>query len=66
LRPQADLRHQQQGLFALRQHLLDQRQIHLGLAAAGNAVEQERLVLTETGADRGDGLLLLVAELRSR
>ncbi len=63
LRRQADLRYQQQRLFALRQYLLDQCQINLGLAAAGNAIEQERLVLAETGADRGDGLLLFVAEL---
>jgi len=48
----------------LRQHLFDQRQIHLGLAATGDAIEQKRLVLTETGTDRSDGLLLFVIQLR--
>jgi hypothetical protein len=43
LRRQADLRHQQQRLPALRQRLRDQRQVHLGLAAAGDAVEHEWL-----------------------
>ena len=42
LRRQADLRHQHQRLFALTHHLLDGPQIDFRLAAAGDAVQQER------------------------
>ncbi|CAM5620981.1 hypothetical protein RLIN73S_07444 [Rhodanobacter lindaniclasticus] len=62
LQRQANLRHQQQRLPALRQHLLDQRQVDLGLAAAGDAVEQERLVAAKSGGDGGDRPALLVTE----
>ena len=40
---QGDLRHQQNGAFALFQGMLDQLDIHLGLAAAGNAEQQRGL-----------------------
>ena len=43
LRRQADLRHQHQRFLALPDHFLDGPQIDLGLAAAGDAVQQERL-----------------------
>ena len=39
---QGDLRHQDQGSPALLQHLLDQADIHLGLPASGDAVQQGR------------------------
>ena len=42
LRRQADLRHQHQRLLALAHHFLDGPQVDLRLAAAGDAVQQER------------------------
>ena len=65
LRGQSDLRHQQQGLLALGEHLFDQREIHLGLAAAGDAIEQEWLEAPQRFADSLDRLLLLFAQRRS-
>jgi hypothetical protein len=41
LRRQADLRHQHQHLLSKAQRVVDQAQVDLGLAAAGDAVEQE-------------------------
>ena len=42
LRRQADLRHQHDRLAAPRHHLLDGREVDLGLAAARDSVDQER------------------------
>ena len=42
LRREADLGHQHNRLAAARHHFLDRRQIDLGLAAAGDAMNQER------------------------
>jgi hypothetical protein len=64
LRRQADFRHQQQRLLAARQHLFDQRQVDLGLAAASDTVQQKRLVLAEARAHLRHRLRLLVAEYR--
>jgi len=65
LRCQVDFRHQQQDLFADGQRLVDQAQIDLGLAAAGDAVQQ---VAGETGCGV-DGVhrpRLLIGQLRRR
>ena len=52
---QADLRHQHQHLFAGGQHRRHGLQVDLGLAAAGDAVEQERLEAlgVDDGVDGG-------------
>ena len=47
LRSEADLRNQHQRLPTPRQAGLDRRQIDLGLAAAGDAIEQQRLEASE-------------------
>ena len=61
-RRQADLRHQQQRLLARRQGARDQAQVDLGLAAAGNAMQQKDAV-TGTGALYfSEHALLLVIE----
>ena len=53
LRRQADFRSQHQRLRAAFQHPGDQVQVDLGLAAAGDAVQQERI---EPSERRGDAL----------
>jgi hypothetical protein len=60
LRRQRDLGHQQQALPAGRDHGVDQPQIHLGLAAAGHAVQQADRVARrrEQGFGQCGGLVL--------
>ncbi|MNM95964.1 hypothetical protein D3C81_1084270 [compost metagenome] len=60
LRRQPDLRHQHQRLAALLQALADRLQIHLGLAAAGDTVEQEGLEAVAAVDGINGGLLLRV------
>ena len=55
LRCERDLRHQQQRLAATAQHLGNDVEIHLRLAAAGDAIEQVAAVLAEAGDDALDG-----------
>ena len=45
LRGERDLRHQDQALAALSQHIIEQAQVDLGLAAAGDAMEQKDIGL---------------------
>ncbi len=52
LRRQRDLRDQHQRAAARREHALDQVQVHLRLAAAGDAVQQESGEAPERAADR--------------
>ena len=59
LRGQADFRHQHQRLAAARQAIGDGLQVDLGLAAAGDAFEQERGE-AGVGRDRIDGGALFV------
>lgn len=59
LRAQVDFRNQHQGLLAGREHSMDQLQIDLGLAAAGDARQQEGLKTTKAGADRFERRALL-------
>ena len=66
LRGQADLRHQHQRLLAARQAVGDRVQVDLGLAAAGDAVEQQRGEAVARGQDRVDRGLLLGVEGRPR
>ena len=61
LRGQADFRHQHQRLPALRQAMDDRLQVDLGLAAAGHAIQQERLEAVG-GSDRGHRLGLVRVE----
>ena len=65
LRRQADLGHQHQCLRAARQRLFYGAQIDLGLAAAGDAVQQERRVGAQRGADRVYGLPLSLVQGRA-
>ncbi len=65
LRRQADLRHQQQALAARGQGAFDQVDVDLGLAAAGDAVQQERREAAEAVADGVDGFTLAGVELGS-
>ena len=46
LRSQSDLRHQHNGIFPLLQRSVNQAHIYLGLAAAGNAVQQRTAAVT--------------------
>jgi hypothetical protein len=57
LRRQGDLGHQHQGLAAAREHGIDGAQIDLGLAAAGDAVQQHD-VEAGSGENGGDRRLL--------
>ena len=59
LRSERDLRHEHQRLLAAGHDRLDGAQVHLGLAAAGNAVQQERNEGTGRRSDRVDGSALL-------
>jgi hypothetical protein len=65
LRRQRDLGHQHEGLPALRNDGLDRAQVHLGLAAAGHAAQQELRVAAERGDDSLDRLLLLGKQRRA-
>ena len=69
LRCQVDFRHQQQGLLSGRQRALDEAQIDLGLAAAGDAVQEigaEGVVIRTTiGGDPVECGLLLCRERRT-
>ena len=63
LRGQRDFRHQQDGVFPLVQRVLDEANIHLGFAAAGNAVQQRCLglaALLQLLQPQKGGLLLLI------
>lgn len=62
LRCQADLRHQQQRLATAGDHRLDQLQIDLGLAAAGDAVQQAGMKGIEAFVDRCQRLGLFAVE----
>ena len=53
LRREADLRHQHDRLPAEMDHLLDRLDVDLGLAAAGHAVDEDRLVPAERSGRRG-------------
>ena len=64
LRRESDLRHQHQRAPLVPQAVLDGVQVHLGLAAAGNAVQQEGCELSGGGVDGGHGGGLLGAECR--
>ncbi len=66
LRPQIDLRDQDQRLFARLEHLVNQLQIHLGLAAAGHAGQQEWLKPAEAGPYGFERCALLVVERQFR
>jgi hypothetical protein len=63
LRRQSDFGHQHQRLLAARQALRDGLQIDLGLAAAGDAIEQERHEAVG-GVDRGHRRCLLLVRHR--
>ncbi len=64
LRRERDLRHQHQRLFAACHDLGDRTQVHLGLAAAGHAVQQERRVPAGRRADRRDRVAAALASGR--
>jgi len=55
LRRERDFWHQHECAAACGEHALDQVQVHLGLAAAGDAVQQEGAELPERCADALDG-----------
>ena len=61
LRRETDLRHQDNRLTPVADHLRDGLKINLGLAAAGHAVDEDRLVLlgSDGGEDDVEGLLLI-------
>ncbi len=54
LRRQRDLGHEHERAAARLEHALDEPQVHLRLAAAGNAVQEESLKLPERGSDARD------------
>ncbi len=62
LRCQTDFRYQQQRLLSARENLFDQCEVDLGLAAAGDAIEQKRLIVAQACADRRHRMLLLDAQ----
>ncbi len=64
LRCETDFRHQHQGLPTARDARADRAEIDLGLAGAGDAVEQEGGVAACRGIDRGDGGGLLRVQRR--
>ena len=66
LRREADLRYQGQRLPAARHHLGDEPQVDLGLAAAGDAMQQEGPERAERRADPRDGLRLRRVRRRAR
>ncbi len=66
LRRERDLRHQHQHLATLRQHVRGQAQVDLGLAAAGDAVQQPGAKARPAGEDRLDRGGLLGGERRQR
>ena len=66
LRRQADLRHQHQRLAATCQALGDRLQVDLGLAAARDAIEQQRREAATGGADRIDRRLLFRVGIQRR
>ena len=64
LRRQRDLRHQHQRLLAALHDGVDRAQVDLGLAAARDAVQQERRVAARGGGNRIDRVTLLGSGLR--
>ena len=66
LRAEVDLRDQHQRLFAGLEGFADQLQIDFGLAAAGDAGQQERVITVEPGADRLIGGALFGVERQFR
>ena len=58
LRRQRDLRHQDQRLLAACDHVGNRAQVHLGLAAAGHAVQHERRKAPVCCHDRADRCIL--------
>ena len=64
LRSEGDLRHEHKGLFATCHDGLDGAQVHLSLATAGNAVQQERGECAPCRRDRVDGSSLLRRRLQ--
>ncbi len=66
LRGERDLGDEHQRLAATSHGLGDEIEIDLGLAAAGDAIEQERPVVIEAGDGRVDRALLVVVERRAR
>ena len=51
LRAEPDLRNQHERLAPGLDHLLDERQVDLGLSAPGNAVEEIHAEIAESGPD---------------
>jgi hypothetical protein len=64
LRHQPDFRHQPQRLAALLQHALGQAQVDFGLAAAGDALQQERMKAVARRQHRPQRICLLVVQHR--
>ncbi len=62
LRGEADLRHQHQRLTVARHHRLDQLQVDLGLAAAGDAVQQAGVIAIQALVQFGQRRRLLAVE----
>ena len=69
LRREADLRHEHDRAPALGERPLDGREVDLGLARAGDAVQEQApgsvLLSVEGGRDPGHGGLLVGVELRA-
>src|ERR1700761_7434995 len=66
LRRQANLRYKHQRTTPLLEHALHKAQIHFGLTATGDAVENERTEVPQSLADRVDSDLLLIPKGRAR
>ncbi len=64
LRSEPDFRDQHERALAARQCALDHLHVHLGLAAAGDAVEHERAEFAERLRDALDRLPLFGGQLR--
>ena len=65
LRGEPDFRHQDERAAARGEYLRDELQIHLGLAAAGDAVQDEGAEAAPGAAHRRDGACLLGVELEA-
>ncbi len=65
LRGQTDFGHEHERLPAARDDVFDQREIDLGLAAAGDALQQRRREAAELRGDVGDGRGLLLTQRRT-
>ena len=63
LRREGDFRHQHKRLLAGLEHALDGAHVHLGLAAARDALQKMHRRRATRGVDRGHGLALLIGKL---